>query len=76
MGLEGDTKLASVSLTINETTGVAVVKLNRPQKRNALSQDLINELTGALRRLDRDDAVRTVVLTSVEGSPFCGTSTH
>ncbi|KAF2474851.1 enoyl-CoA hydratase [Lindgomyces ingoldianus] len=52
-------------------TGVAVLQLNRPLKRNALSQAMIDELTGALRRLDQDQAVRTVVLTSVEESPFC-----
>ncbi|ORY16302.1 enoyl-CoA hydratase [Clohesyomyces aquaticus] len=51
--------------------GVALLQLNRPHKRNALSQSLINELTGVLRRMDRDPTVRTVVLTSVGESPFC-----
>lgn len=54
--------------------GVAVLQLARPHKRNALSQDLIDELTGALRQLDRDPNVRSIVLTSVGESPFCGKS--
>jgi enoyl-CoA hydratase len=51
--------------------GVAVLELNRPRKRNALSQALIDELTGALRQLDRTPTVFTVVLTS--SGPFSGT---
>jgi enoyl-CoA hydratase len=51
---------------------VAVVELNRPKKRNALSQELIDELTGVLRQLDQDTEVRVVVLTSSGDSPFCG----
>ncbi|CAI6341889.1 unnamed protein product [Periconia digitata] len=64
-------KSATVQLTIRQQAGVAVLELARPLKRNALSQDLIDELTGVLRQLDRDGSVRAVVLTSVEGSPFC-----
>ncbi|KAL1610981.1 hypothetical protein SLS59_000618 [Nothophoma quercina] len=50
---------------------VAVVELNRPKKRNALSQDLIDELIEALSQLDKDTAVRAVVLTSSKQGPFC-----
>ena len=64
-------KPSNVVLSIR-ATGVAVLQLNRPLKRNALSQDLISELTGGLRQLDRDPTVRAVVLTSVGQSPFCG----
>jgi hypothetical protein len=53
-------------------TGVAVVELNRPKKRNALSQALIDELTAALSQLDRSPTVRAIVLSGAEASPFCG----
>lgn len=67
---------STVVLSIR-AAGVAVVELNRPLKRNSLSQRLIDELTGVLRRLDQDPATRAIVLTSVESSPFCGmSSTH
>jgi enoyl-CoA hydratase len=65
-----DLGISQVVLSIRET--VAVVQINRPLKRNALSQDLIDELSSMLRKLNRDPAVRAVVLTSVGQTPFCG----
>jgi enoyl-CoA hydratase len=41
---------------------VAVVLLNRPQQLNALSDGLMEELVDRLQELDRDDAVRCIVL--------------
>jgi enoyl-CoA hydratase len=41
---------------------VAVVLLNRPEQLNALSDELMDELVSALTELDRDDAVRCIVL--------------
>lgn len=63
---------ASTLIVSIKSGGVAVVELNRPKKRNALSQDLINELTGALSQLHRSPTVRAVVLTSAGTAPFCG----
>src|SRR6266508_1053140 len=42
---------------------IATVTLNRPKVLNALSPELIRELTTALTELDADDSVRAVVLT-------------
>ena len=41
---------------------VALCRLNRPEARNALSPDLMEELAGALERLDADPDVRCIVL--------------
>lgn len=41
---------------------VVTLELNRPERRNALSAALMEELTGALRELGRDTGVRAVVL--------------
>src|SRR5688500_2925315 len=41
---------------------VAVVLLNRPDALNALSDELMGALVEALEELDRDDAVRCIVL--------------
>lgn len=49
---------------------VAVIKLNRPERMNALTQILENELRAAIELADRDDAVRAIVLTG-EGRAFC-----
>lgn len=42
---------------------VAVITMNRPDKRNALSFDLVSELKRALAEAERDERVRVVVLT-------------
>jgi enoyl-CoA hydratase len=41
---------------------IAVVLLNRPKQLNALSSELMDELAAALKELDRDDAIRAIVL--------------
>jgi enoyl-CoA hydratase len=48
----------------------ALVTLNRPEKRNALSLDLRAHLTNELSALADDDAIRCVLLTGA-GSAFC-----
>jgi enoyl-CoA hydratase len=50
--------------------GIAVLTLDSPHNRNALSAALIAELTGALREAEKDEAVRAVLLTHT-GSTFC-----
>ncbi|HEY1403253.1 MAG TPA: enoyl-CoA hydratase-related protein [Pyrinomonadaceae bacterium] len=49
---------------------VALLTLNRPEKRNALNDALIAELKDSLRRADASDAVRVVVITGA-GADFC-----
>lgn len=44
--------------------GAAFVTLDDPQTRNALSDELLDELLDALERAKRDEAARVVVLTS------------
>ena len=50
--------------------GVATVTLNRPEKRNALSNTLTPALRQILLVLEADSAVRCVVLTGA-GTAFC-----
>src|SRR5881394_3260103 len=50
--------------------GVAVLTLDRPEKRNALSLDLRVELAEALDALAADEDVRSVVVTGA-GTAFC-----
>ncbi len=55
-----------------ETTadGVAVLTLNRPDRLNALSQDMLNGLHDALERCAEDPAVGAIVITGA-GRGFC-----
>jgi len=50
--------------------GIARITLNRPDKRNALNDELIAALKDALRRANNDSQVRVVIL-SGSGSDFC-----
>src|SRR5205807_60343 len=48
----------------------AVLTLNRPDRRNALSRGLIASLTDAVERARDDGAARTVIVTGA-GPAFC-----
>ncbi|MBT6277411.1 MAG: enoyl-CoA hydratase/isomerase family protein [Chromatiales bacterium] len=50
----------------SRSDSVAVLTFNRPDKRNALSSELLSELDARLNRLDDDATVRGVVLTGNE----------
>jgi methylglutaconyl-CoA hydratase len=49
---------------------VAFITLNRPEKRNALNDELVAELKTALRRADQDEKNRCIVISGA-GSDFC-----
>lgn len=53
-----------------DSRGVATLWLARPDKHNALSQAMMEELTEAAAKLGADPAVRVVVLAG-EGASFC-----
>ena len=55
--------MAYEHILVEIETPIATVTLNRPKVLNALSPDLIHELTSALAYLDADESVRAVVLT-------------
>ena len=50
---------------------VATVTLNRPQKLNALTMEMIDALAGIAAQLDADRAVRCVILTGAGERAFC-----
>jgi enoyl-CoA hydratase len=50
--------------------GVATIALDQPDTRNALSDELLGELIGALEQARDDDKVRCVVLTSTHEKVF------
>lgn len=57
------------TVIVERHEGVATVRLNRPERMNALDMTLLSELAAALRELGADGAVRAVVLTG-NGSAF------
>jgi methylglutaconyl-CoA hydratase len=61
----------STELVLYEVrAAAAVLTLNRPDRRNALSRALITAIGEAVARAEKDPAVRAVILTGA-GSSFC-----
>jgi enoyl-CoA hydratase/carnithine racemase len=60
--------LSTIQVRIEE--GVALVTLNRPDKRNAVNDEMREEMTAAFARLGAEAAVRVAVLTGA-GPAFC-----
>jgi enoyl-CoA hydratase/carnithine racemase len=57
-------------LTVDVSDGVAVLTLNRPERRNAYTAEMGRLINDAYRRCDADDDVRAIVLTGA-GDAFC-----
>jgi enoyl-CoA hydratase/carnithine racemase len=51
-------------------SGIATLTLNRPDKRNAISDDMRTEFIDALERIGADKAIRALVVTGA-GKGFC-----
>jgi enoyl-CoA hydratase/carnithine racemase len=60
----------SASVLYSVRDGVATITLNRPDKLNALTAEMIEELFAAFDRTDGDDNVRAVIVTGA-GRAFC-----
>jgi enoyl-CoA hydratase len=51
--------------------GVIIVSLNRAEKRNALSREMIEQLSSLFSRLENDSDLRAVILTGTGDQAFC-----
>ena len=60
----------TVLVELDAEAGVATITLNRPEALNALTVPMKEALLAAFRRLERDKAIRAVILTGA-GRAFC-----
>lgn len=51
--------------------GIATLTLNRPEKMNAFTGTMMQEMIDAFDRIDADDAVRAVIVTGAGDRAFC-----
>lgn len=58
------------TVLLEKENGVAVITLNRPERRNALNQDLLTNLYNILDEVLGDSGIRVAVITGA-GSAFC-----
>ena len=59
---QGATDMAEEVLKVTRHPNYAVLTLNRPEKRNALNQPLIDALDQALRKFENDREIRALLL--------------
>ena len=57
-------------ITIEREEGIATIAMNRPDKRNALSPELVADLATAVSELGADDTVKVIILKG-NGPAFC-----
>lgn len=60
-------------VAVKQEGGVAIVTLNRPDKLNAMTDEMYNRVTELFTQFQTDDTVRAVILTG-EGRAFCSGS--
>lgn len=58
------------TLLLNETDGICTITFNRPDKRNAVSFELVSDLMRALDHAANSDATQVVIFTGA-GKAFC-----
>jgi 2-(1,2-epoxy-1,2-dihydrophenyl)acetyl-CoA isomerase len=57
-------------IEVEKQKGIAIVRLNRPEVRNALNEQISDELSLAIKEIDADEECRVLVLTG-KGRAFC-----
>ena len=67
--MSADQDFQTIRIT-RDARGVATLSLARPEKHNALSAQMLDELTRAANLLSHDDTVRVVIL-AADGPTFC-----
>jgi enoyl-CoA hydratase/carnithine racemase len=60
-------------VVVTDDDGVRIVRMNRPEKKNALTQPMYAEMTRALREADGSDTIRCVIFAGSPGA-FCAGS--
>ena len=58
------------ALIFEKQNGIGTITLNRPDRLNALNEQLINELATAVQAVAKDEEIRVLVVTGA-GRAFC-----
>ena len=61
------------TIIFKKEEGTALITFNRPEKRNALNDEMMNEIEMALRDAEKDSAITAVILTGGEKYFISGT---
>lgn len=58
-------------IAVEKSDGIATITLNRPEKMNAFTITMANEVMAAMDDIDADDSVRAVIFTGSGERAFC-----
>lgn len=58
-------------IEVTVENGIATVKINRPDRKNALSVVATNGLTDAWEQIEADSSIRVAIITSADCGAFC-----
>lgn len=58
------------TLQVSTTNDILTVTINRPEKKNAMSFKVVEELIAVAARISKDKTIRAVILNGAEGT-FC-----
>lgn len=68
--MSGEIEYKTILYAVDEADAVATIRLNRPDRRNAITSEMLVELDDAITAAANDAAVRAIVL-AAEGPTFC-----
>src|SRR5437879_6322856 len=57
-------------VNVSKSDGIATVKINRPDKYNAMNTEVAKELTTVFNEIDKDDAIKVIILTGEGDKAF------
>src|SRR5271154_4678319 len=60
----------SDAIAVTDDGGVRTIRMNRPEKKNALTLAMYGDITSALRECDHNDAIRCIMIAGTPGA-FC-----
>ena len=60
----------SDSIVVTDDGAVRIIRMNRPEKKNALTQPMYAAMTHAMREAEANEAIRCLVLAGGQGA-FC-----
>ena len=60
-----------IVLDLQTNIGIAIIKINRPEVRNALNKEIMTELSQAIDIVSTDDGIKVIVITGTGERSFC-----
>jgi enoyl-CoA hydratase len=58
-------------ILLERRDAIAIIRLNRPEKLNALSRVMLEDLSGAFKQFEKESDLRAVILTGSGDAAFC-----